>query len=362
MNPFLDRSGAAFGAVIMAATLVTVLALNAAKHGETPIFFVTLPAAVIMFCFDIGLGWYNRAETRDIAKQGRRKIELAQAERARRGPVATEDSGEIVQCESPIPQTPQSDVRTQEGDIVNEKRNSISSTRPRNPEPLMEISSSPEVDEKAQDVASSHEDKGKSRTTLVSLCREAYSWAQVTFPTAMTVLSLLPYALIPFAFCMFVLVQGLVTKGWVSVFAYGWDHWVEKTGTIGAIGGMGFLSVILCNFAGTNIGTTILLCRVIQSWQRIHVENKIPISNRTFWATVYSMALGVNYGAFSMAFSASLAGLLWRDILARKHIRVRSLDFVRVNLPIIAICMTVGCVVLAGQVYIVRGVKQYDAK
>ena len=66
------------------------------------------------------------------------------------------------------------------------------------------------------------------------------------------------------------------------------------------------------------------------------------------------MAIGVNYGAFSTAFSASLAGLLWRDILARKHIRVRSLDFARVNLPIIAISMTVGLAVLVGEVYIMR--------
>jgi Na+/H+ antiporter NhaD/arsenite permease-like protein len=73
------------------------------------------------------------------------------------------------------------------------------------------------------------------------------------------------------------------------------------------------------------------------------------------------MALGVNYGAFSVAFSASLAGLLWRDILARKHIRVSSLDFARINLPIIAISMTVGCAVLAGQVYIIRDISQYDA-
>jgi Na+/H+ antiporter NhaD/arsenite permease-like protein len=58
---------------------------------------------------------------------------------------------------------------------------------------------------------------------------------------------LLPLPLVPFAFAMFVLVQALVTKGWVPVFAYGWDHWVGKTGTVGAIGGMGFLSVILCN-------------------------------------------------------------------------------------------------------------------
>lgn len=78
-----------------------------------------------------------------------------------------------------------------------------------------------------------------------------------------------------------------------------------------------------------------------------------------FWATIYSMALGVNYGAFSTAFSASLAGMLWRDILARKHIFVSSRDFAVTDLPIITIAMVVGCVVLIGQVYITRGEEAY---
>lgn len=69
---------------------------------------------------------------------------------------------------------------------------------------------------------------------------------------------------------------------------------------------------------------------------------------------IYALALGVNYGAFSAAFSASLAGLLWRDILVRKHIHVRRLDFARINLPIIAIAMSVGCGVLTAQVYLVK--------
>lgn len=73
------------------------------------------------------------------------------------------------------------------------------------------------------------------------------------------------------------------------------------------------------------------------------------------------MAIGVNYGAFSAAFSASLAGLLWRDILARKHIRVRRLDFATVNLPIIVIAMATGCAVLVGQVYIMRHTGPYNA-
>jgi Na+/H+ antiporter NhaD/arsenite permease-like protein len=100
---------------------------------------------------------------------------------------------------------------------------------------------------------------------------------------------------------------------------------------------------------------------VIQAWQIIHHNNGTDISNRTYWATVYGMALGVNYGAFSAAFSASLAGLLWRDILARKYIRVKRLEFARVNLPIIAISMAVGCTVLIGEVYIFRDERPYNS-
>jgi Na+/H+ antiporter NhaD/arsenite permease-like protein len=254
MNPFLDKSGAAFGTVIMAATLITVLALNAASQstGEHPVFYVTSPAAVVMFCWDIGFGWFNRAETRDIARRGRRKVELVQAERARRASVVPEDPDAMVLCESPKPQTPLSDAQTQEQDTANEKKNSTTSGIQEKPEAPIEMASEQDVDERADEAArkaqnSGDEDNRNPSTTLVSLVADAYRWSQETFPTAMTVLALLPFALVPFAFCMFVLVQGLVTTGWVPVFAYGWDHWVEKTGTIGAIGGMGFLSVILCN-------------------------------------------------------------------------------------------------------------------
>lgn len=72
------------------------------------------------------------------------------------------------------------------------------------------------------------------------------------------------------------------------------------------------------------------------------------------------MALGVNYGAFSWAFGASLAGIMWREVLREKQFHVRRLDFARVNLPIIAFAMAVGCAVLAGEVYIFRHNSPYN--
>jgi hypothetical protein len=71
------------------------------------------------------------------------------------------------------------------------------------------------------------------------------------------------------------------------------------------------------------------------------------------------MALGVNYGAFSASMSASPAGLLWRDILASRLIRVGRIEFARVNVPIISIAMAVGGAVLVGEVYIMRSDSPY---
>ena len=70
----------------------------------------------------------------------------------------------------------------------------------------------------------------------------------------------------------------------------------------------------------------------------------------------------MNYGAFSVAFSASLAGLLWRDILGRKGIHVGSVEFIRTNVPIIAVSMMVGCAVLVGEVYVTRDEEAYTRR
>ncbi|KAK4098006.1 putative arsenite transmembrane transporter protein [Parathielavia hyrcaniae] len=372
INPFLDRKGAIFGAVIMAGTLIAVLALNAASTGvhTTPVYYITLPAAVVMFVWDVAFGWIHRHETREIARKGREEVERLRLQRALQEAEkrAIAGQGHSVSSGLSIAAKPTSP----DPGLLQARRSSVQVNTS-----VDEAAATGNATEKSPTTELKTENSGEPATvveprptpkpphqptTLVSLCRDAFRWSQETFPTATAVIAHLPFALVPFAFSMFVLVQALVTKGWVQVFALGWDIWVRKTGTIGAIAGMGFLSVILCNFSGTNIGTTILLSRVIQAWKAIHYADGTPIANRTFWATVYTMALGVNYGAFSTAFSASLAGLLWRDILAKKHIHVRRLDFARVNLPVIAIAMTVGCVVLIGEVWIMRDMSPVDLR
>ena len=239
MNPFLDKKGAAFGGIIMAATLIAVLALNASSSasGEHPVFWVTVPAAVILIVFDLALGWLNRKETREIARQNREEFETSHAEKQHQNQL------------QPINESPSTAASETEPSPITEGES--------DEEKPPQQASAPKVTEKSSNqVPKLEEGKNKSPsrpTTLSSLVVGLWRWAQETFPTSTTVLAHLPLALIPFAFCMFILVQALVSRGWILVFAHGWDHWVSKTGTVGAVGGMAFLSVILCNVSQTQI-------------------------------------------------------------------------------------------------------------
>ncbi|RMZ24490.1 hypothetical protein D0859_11469 [Hortaea werneckii] len=356
LNPFLDKVGAVAGSVIMAATLITILAINAASQrgSETPVFYITLPAAFVMLCWDVGYGWWFRDKTRPIARRAR-LIERAKQEERRKvnaehAAIEKADGRFDLASMSPTTNVAGTSATPDEvTDIPNAKAPAHDEVQTAGPEPATSEPqrqahlSDREIDDNRAEHGKRLLERDHEKISLQLLLEDAAWWLRETFPTVAAVLNHLPWKLVPFAFCMFVLVQALVTKGWVPVFAHGWDHWIEATGV----------------FAGTNIGTTILLSRVVQEWVSIHRSNGIAIPQRTFWATVYSMAIGVNYGAFSTAFSASLAGLLWRDILQRKEIPVRSLDFAWVNLPIIAVTMVVGCTVLIGEVYLTRDTTPY---
>ncbi|KAL2065975.1 hypothetical protein VTL71DRAFT_2046 [Oculimacula yallundae] len=358
MNPFLDKKSAIFGSLVMAAVLITILVLNgvSSKDKAPHVYWITCPGAFVMLCWDLTFGWINRQQNREISHKGRHEVEVYLSEKASQDQLSAGSQGSGGSAGSQTPPVESGVMRSiPDAESQDEKKGPSPQTSPNaGKSPNKEL-----AQEGVQQVHRDHRAHTKEPTTLTSALRNAKNWSKETFPTASAVIGLLPFALVPFAFAMFILVQALVTRGWVPVFAYGWYHWVDKTGTVGAIGGMGFLSVVLCNFAGTNIGTTILLSRTIQAWQAIHLQNGLPISDRTFWGTVYAMAIGVNYGAFSSAFSASLAGLLWRDILAAKGIYVRRLHFFVINLPIITFTMVVGLAVLIGQVYVVRSGDPY---
>lgn len=233
MNPFVDKSGAAFGAVIMAATLIAVLSLNAAKEsiGEKPVYYVTLPAAGVMIAWDLGYGWLNRHETREIAKKGREELERIQLERALQE--EEEKKTPAVGERTPSSDGSGSDQAGLRNDQLALPKAALDNGRMDDEITVTGIAPEKPSSQETEEIGSRCE-KGatsqalmlhpqrRKQTTFVSLASDCFRWAQETFPTATAVISHLPFALVPFAFAMFVLVQALVTKGWVQVFALGW--------------------------------------------------------------------------------------------------------------------------------------------
>jgi len=159
------------------------------------------------------------------------------------------------------------------------------------------------------------------------------------FPTFYTALPRLPFALVPFAFSQFILIEGLAHQGWIEIFA----NWLVRASdkqmhpTIWLIGVLG---VILCNISGTNIGATILLTKVVRA------ANYPDHSSR---AAAIALAVASNIGAVSFTFSASLAGLLWRQILAQKGIFIKQKDFAYWNSFPLLVMTVVGLGVVSAE-------------
>jgi len=159
------------------------------------------------------------------------------------------------------------------------------------------------------------------------------------FYTLHTALPRLPFALVPFAFSQFILVEALAHQGWIDVFGV----WlVRATGReiYPTVWIVGILGVILCNLSGTNIGATILLTKVARA---------ADLPSPTLRAAAIALAVASNIGAVSFTFSASLAGLLWRGIIESRGIHISQRKFAFWNLLPIAMMTGVGLAVVCAE-------------
>jgi len=160
------------------------------------------------------------------------------------------------------------------------------------------------------------------------------------FPIFFTALPRLPFGLIPFAFSQFILIEGLAHQGWIDIFA-GWLIKATHGQIIPTIWVVGVLGVILCNIAGTNIGATILLTKVVRA------APGFPVASAR--AAAIALAVASNIGAVSFTFSASLAGLLWKSILKDKNIVIKQSKFAFWNCLPIVVMTAVGLAVVTAE-------------
>ena len=128
---------------------------------------------------------------------------------------------------------------------------------------------------------------------------------EAKFPTFSATIKRLPYALLPFAFSQFILVEALSYTGWINVFSR-WLTIVVGFSLPATIFVVGVISVILCNVSGTNIGATILLVKILR---HPNFADQVGIPLKLTTGGMLALAVGSNIGAVSFTFSASLAGI-----------------------------------------------------
>jgi Na+/H+ antiporter NhaD/arsenite permease-like protein len=302
-----DPIGAVVGSILLGSCLVVIIVVS---FFGVDVWMISLPFATAKFTFD--MGWDH---WRDRKGRLTRPYEPGSQEKNLQTPTSS-----ILDFEKQI-------IASSHRATTGTESASAAESHLHRQEPLSEsMTSTAPATNTISPATSSTSFFDRKRSNLVSLRAQF----DVHFPTFSIALPRLPFALVPFAFSQFILIEALAHQGWIDIFAV----WlVRATGrqiypTIWVIGVLG---VFLCNLSGTNIGATILLTKVVRA---------AAFPDHSLRAAAIALAVASNVGAVSFTFSASLAGLLWRGILDQKGIHIKQTTFAFWNLlPII--CMTV---------------------
>jgi len=188
----IDKAGAIFGSILLLATLCALVGISAVG---IPVWQGTVPAATMMLGHDLWRDWRHHRAHRGIAReQG------------------------VEQSDTLPPSSVHPPIELQ--------NLPFSASRLNSPNPGCQ--------------------SGRQLALSTVLSKWRHRCVEL-FPTVHAVCRQLPLTLVPFAFLMFILVQGLTSQGWVHIFGRWWDAWVNKTGVVGAVGGMLIGSGLLCN-------------------------------------------------------------------------------------------------------------------
>ncbi|PPQ92531.1 hypothetical protein CVT25_010364 [Psilocybe cyanescens] len=315
-----DPVSACFGSALLLTCLVVVIVLS---FLHVDVWKVTLPFAGAKFIFDLSWDHY-RYTTGRIPRYGEKKESES----------ASGDDPMVSELKRAMSMPHDLERPATFASMTATASELAAATEKIEPAPTEERTPTSESSE----TTVSHDDDGprlfdKQRTHLDLV----HAKLAAHFPTFFTALPRLPFGLIPFAFSQFILIEGLSHQGWIDVFGI-WLVRASSRQMIPTVWLIGVLGVILCNVAGTNIGATILLTKVV------HAAPDFPESSAR--AAAIALAVSSNIGAVSFTFSASLAGLLWKTILGQKGISIKQTTFAFWNMLPLLMMTGVGLAVV----------------
>ncbi|KAJ6535927.1 hypothetical protein DFH09DRAFT_1179172 [Mycena vulgaris] len=332
----LDPQGAWVGGALLGSCLVVIIIVS---FFHVDVWMISLPFAVAKFIYD--LAWDHYRFVHNIPMLGIMPRQRPSSQDGRN------TAGETTRTDASEDLVLQELKRRMTQPVAGEEPNRRNSTpvrepAPANPTPLQASETSTLASPSLPPSISSPAYKSLALALANKRAR-----LRAHFPTFFTALPRLPFALVPFAFSQFILIEGLAHQGWIDVFASWLRHATHRnpSSPYPTIWIIGILGIILCNLSGTNIGATILLTKVVRA---------ALLPPHTERAAAISLAVASNIGAVSFTFSASLAGLLWRSILKQKGIFIGQKTFAYWNTLPIIVMGAVGLGVVCAEMAVLR--------
>ena len=297
-----DRPGAAFFSVLMVITVAVLVGTSFVPGHSVDVWMVTAPAGILAFAFDL----FSEITRPKVRSEAERRFSVAP------------ETGKVKVDKELLPDA-----------NIPEKQEDIS----------------PVADQSLSGSSPDLKPSEKEPATLFSFFR----WFKGRFPGTTLTITRLPIPLLPFAICEFILVRGLSQRNWISVFAHGFSNACSTP--LNTVFFFGFVcAAFLCPLAGTNIGATIILVEILQD-PAFQNSPAVTADPKILLAAIYAVAMGSNLGAFSYTFAGSLAGLLWKGLLADKGIHISQLKFAVVNVFPLLVQTTIACAIIYGELY-----------
>jgi Na+/H+ antiporter NhaD/arsenite permease-like protein len=298
-----DPIGACVGSCLLGACLVVIIAVS---FFGVDVWKISLPFAAVKFIFDISWDHWRDSRCR-LTRPREPGLQSTDHESG--------TAGGTVDVENQVTVASSSSANTNKESLSDSWASFMSST-------------ATAANTTSSLASSSMSFFGRQRSSFASLRAKL----DQHFPTFSIALPRLPFALVLFAFSQFILIEALAHQGWIDIFAI-WLVRVTGRQVYPTIWIIGVFGVVLCNLAGTNIGATILLTKVVRA---------AALPNDSLRAAAIALAVASNIGAVSFTFSASLAGLLWRGIIEQKGIHIKQTTFAFWNLLPITIMTVAG--------------------
>jgi Na+/H+ antiporter NhaD/arsenite permease-like protein len=146
----------------------------------------------------------------------------------------------------------------------------------------------------------------------------------------------MPWKIIPFLLCSFVMIEALAVAGVTDFMAYAIS--LLSVNVFAATISMGFLSALAANVVN-NQPMTVLFTKVTES-------ASFGLTGSTKLASIFSLIIGSNLGA-NITLIGALAGIMWAKILRDKDQTVTYRGFAKLGLLVTPLVLLAACVVLA---------------